>query len=102
MVEQLIVAGERVGASDGGTFDVFDPSTGETLATVAKATKADVSRAVAAAHGAMESKAWGGLAPAERGRIMNRIAQTLRDRAEDLAKLESLDNGKPLRQARTD
>jgi len=102
MIEQLIINGERVNASDGGTFDVFDPSTGELLATVAKATKADVSRAVAAAHAAMESKTWGGLAPAERGRIMNRIAQTIRDRAEELATLESRDNGKPLRQARTD
>jgi acyl-CoA reductase-like NAD-dependent aldehyde dehydrogenase len=102
MIEQLIINGERVSASDGGTFDVFDPSTGELLATVAKATKADVSRAVAAAHSAMESKTWGGLAPAERGRIMNRIAQAIRDRAEELATLESRDNGKPLRQARTD
>ena len=102
MVEQLIVGGARMGASDGGTFEVFDPSAGDTLATVAKATKSDVDRAVSAAHAAMESKTWGGLAPAERGRIMNRIAQTLRDRAEDLARLESLDNGKPLRQARTD
>ena len=102
MTELLIINGERVNASDGGTFEVFDPSTGELLATVAKATKADVSRAVAAAHGAMDSKAWGGLAPAERGRIMNRIAQAIRDRAEELATLESRDNGKPLRQARTD
>ena len=97
MIEQLIINGERVSASDGGTFDVFDPSTGELLATVAKATKADVSRAVAAAHSAMESKTWGGLAPAERGRIMNRIAATLRERADELATLESRDNGKPLR-----
>src|SRR6187551_1132530 len=102
MIEQLIINGERVSASDGGTFDVFDPSTGELLATVAKATKADVSRAVAAAHSAMESKTWGGLAPAERGRIMNRVAAALRERAEELATLESRDNGKPLRQARTD
>ena len=102
MTELLIINGERVSASDGGTFDVFDPSTGELLATVAKATKADVSRAVAAAHGAMASKTWGGLPPAERGRIMNRIAQAVRDRAEELATLESRDNGKPLRQARTD
>jgi aldehyde dehydrogenase (NAD+) len=102
MIEQLIINGERVDASDGGTFDVFDPSTGELLATVAKATKADVASAVVAAHGAMESNTWGGLAPAERGRIMNRIAQALRDRAEELATLESRDNGKPLRQARTD
>jgi len=102
VAERLIINGERVDASDGGTFDVFDPSSGEQLATVAKATREDVSRAVAAAHGAMASKAWGGIAPAERGRIMNRIAHTLRDRAEELATLESRDNGKPLRQARTD
>jgi acyl-CoA reductase-like NAD-dependent aldehyde dehydrogenase len=102
MVEQLIIDGERTAASDAGTFEVCDPSAGTRLATVAKATKADVDRAVAAAHNALESKAWGGAAPAERGRIMFRIAQALRDRAEELATLESRDNGKPLRQARTD
>jgi aldehyde dehydrogenase (NAD+) len=94
MTETLIINGERVSASDNGTFDVFDPSSGERLATVAKATKRDVDRAVSAAHAAMESKPWGG--------IMNRIAAALRDRAEELATLESRDNGKPLRQARTD
>jgi aldehyde dehydrogenase (NAD+) len=101
-VEHLIINGERADASDGGTFDVFDPSTGGPLATVAKATAADVSRAVAAAHAALESKAWGGILPAERGRIMQRIAHTIRERAEELATLESRDNGKPLTQARTD
>jgi len=102
MTDKLMINGERVDASDGGTFDVFDPSTGERLATVAKATRADVSRAVASARDAMESRSWGGIAPAERGRIMIRIAHMLRDRAEELATLESRDNGKPLRQARTD
>jgi aldehyde dehydrogenase (NAD+) len=102
MNELLIINGERVSASDKGTFEVFDPSSGELLATVAKATKSDVDRAVSAAHAAMDSKAWGGIVPAERGRIMNRIAATLRERAEELATLESRDNGKPLRQARTD
>jgi aldehyde dehydrogenase (NAD+) len=101
-VEGLIIDGQRVSASDGQTFDVYDPSTGEVLATVAKATKADVRRAVQAARTALDSKAWGGAAPAERGRVMNRMAQAIRDRAEDLAVLESHDNGKPLRQARTD
>jgi aldehyde dehydrogenase (NAD+) len=100
--QTLIIDGARVGASDAGTFDVYDPSSGDILATVAKATKADVDRAVRAAHTALESKAWGGAAPAERGRIMIRIAQAIRDQAEDLATLESRDNGKPLRQARTD
>ena len=102
MTEQLILNGERANASDGKTFDVYDPSSGDVLASVAKATKADVDRAVEAAHAALESKAWGGMAPAERGRIMFRIAQALRDRFDELATLESRDNGKPLRQARTD
>ena len=102
MTEQLIIDGNKAAASDGRTFDVYDPSSGSVLATVAKATKADVDRAVKAAHGALESKAWGAAAPAERGRIMTRIAQALRDRAEELATLESRDNGKPLRQARAD
>jgi aldehyde dehydrogenase (NAD+) len=102
MTEQLLIDGQRTGASDSGTFDVFDPSSGGLLATVAKATRADVDRAVKAAQGALESKAWGGAVPAERGRIMIRIAQALRDQTEELATLESRDNGKPLRQARTD
>ena len=101
-VESLIIDGSRIKSSDGGTFDVYDPSSGEVLASVAKSTKADVDRAVQAAQAALDSKAWRGIAPAERGRIMLRIAQTLRDRAEELATLESRDNGKPLRQARTD
>ena len=102
MHEKLIINGERVSASDGGTFGVVDPSTGEPLATVAKATASDVDRAVTTAQAALDSSAWGGILPAERGRIMLRIAQALRDRAEELATLESRDNGKPLRQARTD
>lgn len=99
---ELIINGEHVPASDGGTLDVLDPSTGERIATIAKATAADVDRAVQAARAALESKAWGGMLPAERGRILLRLAQKIRDNAEDLAVLESRDNGKPLRQARTD
>ena len=102
MTEQLIIDGSRTPASDAGTFDSIDPSSGEVLATVSKATKADVDRAVRSAQAAFEGKAWGGIAPAERGRIMQRIAQTLRDQADELATLESRDNGKPLKQARTD
>src|SRR4029078_5544817 len=89
-------------SSDRGTSEVSDPASGGLLATVAKATKDDVDRAVSAAQAALESKAWGGAAPADRGRILYRIAQALRDSAEELANLESRDNGKPLRQSRTD
>src|SRR6185436_19411620 len=102
MTEQLIIDGEKTDSSDRGTFNTYNPSTGDVLATVAKATKADVDRAVASAHAALESKAWGGMAPAERGRIMQRVAAMLRDRSDELADLESRDNGKPLKQARTD
>jgi aldehyde dehydrogenase (NAD+) len=102
VTEGLIIDGQRAPASDGGTFEVYDPSSGDVLATVAKATRDDVARAVAAAHGALESKAWGGIQPAERGRVMLRMAQAIRERAEELSTLESRDNGKPLRQARTD
>jgi acyl-CoA reductase-like NAD-dependent aldehyde dehydrogenase len=100
--EGLIIDGNRSAASDGGVIDVHDPSTGELLARVAKGTEKDIDRAVQAARGAMESKSWGGMAPAERGRILNRMAQKIRDRAEELAELESRDNGKPLKQSRTD
>jgi acyl-CoA reductase-like NAD-dependent aldehyde dehydrogenase len=102
MVEQLVIDGQRVPASDRGTFEVCDPSSGGLLATVAKATRDDVDRAVHAAQNALDSKAWGGAPPAERGRVLFRIAQALRDRAEELATLESRDNGKPLRQSRAD
>ncbi|HKV98930.1 MAG TPA: aldehyde dehydrogenase family protein [Vicinamibacterales bacterium] len=102
MTEQLIIDGSRVAASDNGTFDSIDPSSGDVLATVAKATRSDIDRAVRSAQAAFEGKAWGGMAPAERGRIMQRVAQALRDQAEELATLESRDNGKPLKQARTD
>jgi acyl-CoA reductase-like NAD-dependent aldehyde dehydrogenase len=101
-IEGLIIDGSRTGAADGGVMEVHDPSTGEVLARVARGTRTDVARAVQAARGAMESPAWGGIVPAERGRILHRMAQAIRERAEDLALLESRDNGKPLRQARTD
>lgn len=101
-IEELIIDGRRAASSDRGTIDVYNPSTGELLATVAKATAEDVDTAVGAARRALESKEWGGIAPAERGRNLHRIALRIRERAEELATLESQDNGKPLSQARTD
>jgi aldehyde dehydrogenase (NAD+) len=101
-LEQLIIGGGRAAASDQGTIDVYNPSTGKVLATIAKATPADVNTAVQSARAALESRDWGGLAPAERARLLYRIAGRIRERAEELALLESQDNGKPLTQARTD
>ena len=100
--EDLLIDGERRPAEDGGRIETIDPSSGEPIAAVAAATAADIDRAVASARAALDAKTWGGAPPAERGRVMSRIAQTIRERAEELATLESRDNGKPLRQARTD
>src|SRR5262245_32551690 len=101
-VETLIIGDQRANASDGATIDVYDPSSGNVLATIASATRSDVDRAVQTARDAFESKTWRDMKPADRGRILFRIAQTVRDRAEELATLESRDNGKPMAQARTD
>jgi aldehyde dehydrogenase (NAD+) len=100
--EALLIGGNKVPASDNGALDVYDPSTGEIFTKISKATAQDVDAAVNAAHAALDSKEWGGIVPAERGRILLRIAAKIRERGEELAALESRDNGKPLRQARTD
>jgi len=100
--ERLLIGGEQVDAGHDATFESYDPSTGRVLAVVARAGAADVDLAVRAARRALASPEWGGLAPAQRGRVLNRIAARLRERAEELAALESRDNGKPLRQSRAD
>src|SRR5262245_4148572 len=96
-IEHLIIDGERVEAADGRVMEILDPSTGELLAHVAQGAAADIDRAVASARRALESPQWAGLTPAQRGRLLFRIADKLRAEAEDLARLESRDNGKPLR-----
>ncbi len=101
-MEKLIIGGERLDAASGQTFESFDPSTGEVLAVVPRGGAADIDRAVAAARAAFEGKEWGQMQPAQRGRLLLKVAATIRERAEELARLESMDNGKPLRQARTD
>ena len=98
----LIIGGECVPSAGGGVFEVPDPSTGAVLARVASATREDVDRAVQVAAETLESREWGGIVPAERARILYRIAQRLREQAEALAELESRDTGKPLRQGRAD
>ena len=100
--ERLLIGADRLEAFSGATIDVRDPSTDDVIARVPRASAVDVDRAVAAAREALESAAWADMAPSERSRILLRIAGALRRRAEDLAVLESRDNGKPLRQSRVD
>ncbi|WP_049923339.1 aldehyde dehydrogenase family protein [Halopiger djelfimassiliensis] len=97
---QLFIGGEHVEASTDEYFTTTDPATGDSIARVATATPADVDRAVEAAREA--SAMWQEKTPAERGRIVHRVAEKIRDNADDLAHLESRDQGKPVTQARTD
>jgi aldehyde dehydrogenase (NAD+) len=96
----LYIDGEWVPAADGSELTTYDPATAEPLATVAAATEADVDRAVAAARSAFEE--WRHVDPDERGRIVGRIADLVREHRDELAELESADQGKPVSQARSD
>jgi betaine-aldehyde dehydrogenase len=95
---QLFIDGHFVDAASGGTLPVLNPHDNSTIADVAMAGPADVDRAVAAAQRAFP--AWSGLAAADRGRILLRLADRIEAAAEDLARLESLDTGHPLRDSR--
>jgi acyl-CoA reductase-like NAD-dependent aldehyde dehydrogenase len=95
---QLFIDGRFVDAASGETLPVLNPHDNSTIADVALAGPADVDRAVAAAQRAFP--AWSGLAAADRGRILLRLADRIEDAAEDLARLESLDTGHPLRDSR--
>jgi acyl-CoA reductase-like NAD-dependent aldehyde dehydrogenase len=99
--KQLLIGGEKVDAADGATFETLDPATGNVITTVAQAGAADVDRAVAAARAAFaEGSAWRSMTPGDRGRAMIRLADLVEQHADELAQLESLDNGKPVKFAR--
>ncbi|MEP6695973.1 MAG: aldehyde dehydrogenase family protein [Pseudonocardiales bacterium] len=94
----MFVDGE-FSSGTGGSFKTVNPATEEVLAEVAEADQGDVDRAVAAARKAHD-KTWGPMPPAERGKYLFRIARMVQERSRELAVLESLDNGKPIREAR--
>jgi acyl-CoA reductase-like NAD-dependent aldehyde dehydrogenase len=98
-VHKLLIDGKAVDAASGKSFKTLNPATGETLAAVAEADSADVDRAVAAARAAL-SGPWAKLSPAERERVLHKAADLLEARAEAFAQLETLDNGKPVREAK--
>jgi acyl-CoA reductase-like NAD-dependent aldehyde dehydrogenase len=90
---QLLINGELRDAASGRTFATFDPAHGGELAQVAQAGTDDVDAAVTAARGAFEG-AWARTAPAKRARMLNKLAQLLDERTDELAELESRNNGK--------
>src|ERR1700753_2072804 len=93
---KLFIDGEWVEAASGKTFDTPNPATGQTLAKVAEGDAEDINRAVRAARRAFEEGPWGRMTPSDRGRIVWKIGDLILEHAEELAQLESLDNGKPM------
>ena len=79
----------------GKTFEVFNPATEEVIALVPDATEIEVGAAVTAARSALEDGPWGKMSARERGRLVYKLAQRISEKAEELARLESLNNGKP-------
>jgi len=95
----LFIDGEFVPGKDGGVFKTISPATEEVLAEVTEAGRADVDRAVSAARKAYD-KTWSAMPGRERAKYLFRIARIIQERARELAVLESLDNGKPIRESR--
>lgn len=97
---RMLIDGEWVDSASGKTFPTYNPATGEVLAEIAEGDQEDIDRAVRAARRAFESGAWPKLTPSERGRMIWKLADLIEQNLEELARLETLDNGKPLGVAR--
>jgi acyl-CoA reductase-like NAD-dependent aldehyde dehydrogenase len=95
----LFINGDFVESEGGSTFKTVSPASEEVLAEVTEATAADVDRAVAAARTAY-TRVWSRMSGADRGKYLFRIARILQERAREFAVLESLDNGKPIKESR--
>jgi len=97
----LLIGGRWVDSASGETFESIDPATEEVFATVARGAKEDVNRAVHAARKAFEDNSpWRRMTPSARGRILHRVGDLILENADELALMETLDNGKPLSVAR--
>lgn len=97
---KAFIGGRWQPAQSGKTFEVFNPSTEEVIARVADCDQADVDLAVNAARQAFDQGPWPRMAPSERSKIIWRIGDLIQDNLEELAQIESLDNGKPINVAR--
>ncbi|MDX1481868.1 MAG: aldehyde dehydrogenase family protein [Woeseiaceae bacterium] len=96
---ELFIGGDFVAPEEGGYFETVNPATEATLSRIARATAADVDKAVRAARRAYEGP-WSKMKAAERGKYVYRIARLLQERAREFAVIESLDGGKPIRESR--
>lgn len=102
MTYRMYIDGRFVAARNGQTREVYNPAKGEVLAQVPEATSADVEGAIAAARREFDEGKWPDTAPAKRGRVLLQIAQAIRVRAGELARLETLNMGKPFSEAEGD
>ncbi len=93
---KLLIDNEWVNSRSGKTFATINPATGEEICQVAEADAPDVDLAVRAARAAFEKGPWHSMSGSERGRLMHRLADLIEKNAEELARLETLDNGKPM------
>ncbi|MFF2154061.1 aldehyde dehydrogenase family protein [Paenibacillus chitinolyticus] len=98
--KRLFIDGEFVDSVYGSTFTTPNPATGDILAVVSEATEEDIDLAVKAARCAFDEGPWPGLSAAERSRLIYRLADLVEDNLEELAQLETLDNGKPIAETR--
>jgi len=99
---RLFINGEYSAAADNSVFATIDPAAQQTLAEVARGKKADVDRAVQAARSAFERGDWSQASPAQRKAVLNKFADLMEAHCEELALLETLDTGKPLRHSLRD
>lgn len=99
-VRNMLIAGEPVPAAGGGVLDVHDPATGAVIARVPEGGREDIDRAVASARRAFEGGEWETLGPAGRAKCLWRLADLIDAHADELAALESRNNGMPLASAR--
>ena len=99
---QNYVNGKWVDAQDGSRFDVFEPATGEVLATAPDSKPADVDAAIDAARAAFDTGPWATMPERERERILLRAAEIVRRENDRLVEMESRDSGKPLEEAKYD
>src|SRR5438552_6828462 len=97
--QPMFIGGKWLDSVSGKTFPTVNPATGETLCQVAEGDKADVDLAVKAARKAFEEGPWPKMSGAERGVLLNKLADAIEKNKEELAALEVLDNGKPYRDA---
>lgn len=97
---RMWIGNEWADAEDGGTFATVNPATGETIAEVASGQAADIDKAVAAAREALTSKAWGRMNPHKRSKLLWKLADAIDANADELAALETADNGKPYFESR--